>query len=47
MNSAFAALWADFADFSDEQKDTMVEAGYYSILAREGVRIISFNTNYW
>ena len=47
MNLEFASLWTPYANFTDDQRATMTEAGYYSILVREGLRVLSFNTNYW
>ena len=47
MTSDFAEMWTDVAGFGPEQQETMRTGGYYSIEALPGLRVISFNTNYW
>ena len=42
----FTDLWKDVAKFEEEQIETMLAAGYFSVEARPGLRIISYNGNY-
>ena len=47
MANAFAEEWEGVAGWGEEQKETMRAGGYYSMLVQPGLRLLSFNTNYW
>ena len=47
MTNEFADLWTSVADFTEEQQETMRAGGFYAIQLLPGLKLISFNTNYW
>ena len=47
MLDEFAEMWVDVAGFTEEQQDTMRAGGYYTIPLLPGLRLLSFNTNFW
>ena len=45
MTKYYVNMWSDLIPgLTNEQKNSMEYAGYYTALAREGLRIVSFNT---
>ena len=45
MTKYYVNMWSDLIPgLTNEQKKSMEYAGYYTALAREGLRIVSFNT---
>ena len=46
LNKELARYWRDLSGFGEEQMRTFEEAGYYSVLARPGLRVLTWNTNY-
>ena len=47
MNEEFVDMWSNLANFTVASEESMKAGGYYTELIRPGLRILSFNTNYW
>jgi hypothetical protein len=46
FNEQFFSLWGSLGGLGEEQEATILRSGYFSILAKPGLRVISYNTNY-
>lgn len=46
LNREFFRAWQPLAKWTAAQEETILYAGYYTMLARPGLRILSFNTNF-
>ena len=47
MLDEFAEGWTELAGFTEEQQKTMRAGGFYTLAIQPGLRLISFNSNYW
>jgi sphingomyelin phosphodiesterase len=46
LNEEFFEWWRDLADFDEDNEETVKYAGYYSRVVRDGLRLISYNSNF-
>ena len=46
LTKQLALNWQKWADFPQEALDTIARGGYYSVKVREGLRLLSFNSDY-
>ena len=45
-NREVAKYYQDLSGFGEEQMETFHDAAYYSVLARPGLRVMGWNSNY-
>ena len=46
FNEVWGQAWSLAAGFDQSQLETINKAGYYTVLAKKDLRILSFNSNY-
>ena len=46
LHKAFIDYWGPLAGFGEEQINTVRDGGYYTVLLRPGLRILSWNSNF-
>ncbi len=46
LHEVTAEVWGPLAGFGDEQIATMLDAGYYSLLIQDGLRLLVYNSNF-
>lgn len=46
FNREYAAYWQPISNFGAQQLETLYYNGYFDMVARPGLRVISFNSNY-
>jgi sphingomyelin phosphodiesterase len=42
----FASYWREVGDLGDEQVESLIRNGYYSMELRRGLRLVTYNSNY-
>ena len=47
MTEEIAQYWKKWVNFSQEALETAISGGYYTMEIREGLRLISLNSDYW
>ena len=46
LHENFIQYWGPISGFTAEQEQTLRDGGYYSVLAKPGLRILAINSNY-
>jgi hypothetical protein len=46
LNEALTSYWGPISRFGPEQIESFEYGGYFSTLMQEGLRVISYNSNY-
>ena len=47
MTKQIAQYWQDWVEFPQESLETIATGGYYTLMIKDGLRLISLNSDYW
>ena len=47
MTKRIAQYWKEWVEFPEEALDTVAVGGYYTMMIRKGLRLISVNSDLW